>query len=98
MTAIPLPARVRPLGVTVTVVPAPGYSASEAQAAAEDAATTFLNPETWTIGATVIVGALEAAIVDTAAVDYISVTTAPASDVTIAADEVAGPGTITVSV
>ena len=86
------------VNVTVTVVPAPGYSASEAQAAAEDAATTFLNPETWTIGATVIVGALEAAIVDTAAVDYISVTTAPASDVTIAADEVAGPGTITVSV
>ena len=42
----------------MTVVPAPGYSASEAQAAAEDAATTFLNPETWTIGATVVVGAL----------------------------------------
>ena len=84
--------------VTVTVVPAPGYSAAEAQAAAEDAATTFLNPETWTIGETVVVGALEAAIVDTAAVDYISVTTDPASDVTLDEDEVAGPGTITVSV
>jgi uncharacterized phage protein gp47/JayE len=91
-------ATVVPVNVTMTVVPAPGYSAAEAQAAAEDAIRGFLNPETWPIGATVIVGALEAAIVDTAAVDYISVTTDPASDTTLDDDEVAGPGTITVSV
>lgn len=83
--------------VTVTVVPAPGYSAAQAQAAAEDAVAAFLNPETWTIGDDVIVGALEAAITDTAQVDYISVTTDPGSDVTLDADEVANAGTVTVS-
>jgi uncharacterized phage protein gp47/JayE len=91
-------AAVTTVNVTTTVVPAPGYSASEAQTATEDAIRTFLNPETWTIGDDVIVGALQAAITDTAAVDYISAMSAPSGTVTIAANAVAKYGTITVSV
>ncbi len=91
-------AAVTTVNVTTTVVPAPGYSASEAQTATEDAIRTFLNPETWTIGDDVIVGALQAAITDTAAVDYISALSAPSGTVTIAANAVAKYGTITVSV
>ena len=45
-----------------------------------------------------IVGALQAAITDTAAVDYISAMSAPSGTVTIAANAVAKYGTITVSV
>ena len=82
-------AAVTTVNVTTTVVPAPGYSASEAQTATEDAIRTFLNPETWTIGDDVIVGALQAAITDTAAVDYISAMSAPSGTVTIAANAVA---------
>ena len=84
--------------VTMTIHPAPGYTASEAQDAAEAAIAAHLDPQTWPIGDDVIVGALEAAVVDTAAVDYIASTTDPASDVTLAADEVPTPGTVTVSV
>lgn len=83
--------------VTMTVKAAPGYTVSEAQAAAVAAIDTFLNPESWPIGGDVIVGALEAAIVDTAAVDYIVSTTLPSTDVTLAADEVPTPGTVTIS-
>ena len=83
--------------VTLTVKAAPGYTVSEAQAAVEAAVTAFLNPESWPIGDDVIVGALEAAITDTAAVDYIVSTTLPASDTTLAADEVPTPGTVTIS-
>jgi len=91
-------AAVTTVNVTTTVVPAPGYSAAEAQTATEDAIRTFLNPETWTIGDDVIAGALQAAITDTAAVDYISAMSAPSGTVTIAANAVAKYGTITVSV
>ena len=91
-------AAVTTVNVTTTVAPAPGYSAGEAQTATEDAIRTFLNPETWTIGDDVIVGALQAAITDTAAVDYISAMSAPSGTVTIAANAVAKYGTITVSV
>ena len=91
-------AAVTTVNVTTTVVSAPGYSAAEAQAAAEDAIRGFLNPETWPIGDDVIVGALQAAITDTAAVDYISAMSAPSGTVTIAANAVAKYGTITVSV
>ena len=91
-------AAVTTVNVTTTVVPAPGYSAGEAQTATEDAIRTFLNPETWTIGDDVIVGALQAAITDTPAVDYISAMSAPSGTVTIAANAVAKYGTITVSV
>jgi len=83
--------------VTMTVKAAPGYTVSEAQAAAEAAIDAFLDPESWSIGGDVIVGALEAAIVDTAAVDYIVSTTLPSADVTLAADEVPTPGTVTIS-
>lgn len=85
--------------VTCTVAPAPGYSAPEAQAAAEDAIRAFLNPETWPIGDDILVGALQAAITDTPQVDYIvspgSMT--PSTDVTIAPNAVANAGTLTVS-
>ena len=84
--------------VTMTVKAAPGYTAAEAQAAAESAVAAFLDPQTWPIGDDVIVGALEAAITDTAAVDYIVSTTLPSADVTLAADEVPQPGTVTLSV
>ena len=90
-------AAVTTVTVTTTIAPAPGYSAAEAQAAAGDAVRAFLNPETWTIGEDVIVGALQAAITDTPAVDYIVSMSAPATTTTIAADAVAQYGTITVS-
>ena len=90
-------AAVTTVTVTTTIAPAPGYSAAEAQAAAGDAVRAFLNPETWTIGEDVIVGALQAAITDTPAVDYIVSMSAPSGTTTIAADAVAQYGTITVS-
>lgn len=86
------------VAVTTTVKSMPGYTAGEAQTAAEDAIRAFLNPETWTIGDDVIVGALQAAITDTAQVDYIVSMSAPSGTTTIAADAVATAGTITVSV
>ena len=50
-------AAVTTVNVTTTSCPAPGYSAAEAQTATADAIRGFLNPETWTIGDDVIVGA-----------------------------------------
>ena len=91
-------AAVTTVNVTTTVAAAPGYSSAEAQAAAEDAIRGFLNPETWTVGDDVIVGALQAAITDTPAVDYIVSMSAPSGTTTIAANAVAKYGTITVSV
>ena len=91
-------AAVTTVNVTTTIAAAPGYSAAEAQAAAEDAIRGFLNPETWPIGDDVIVGALQAAITDTEAVDYIVSMSAPSGTTTIASNAVAKYGTITVSV
>lgn len=91
-------AAVTTVNVTTTIAPAPGYSNAEAQAAAEDAIRGFLNPETWTVGEDVIVGALQAAITDTPAVDYIVSMSAPSGTTTIAANAVAKYGTLTVSV
>lgn len=84
--------------VTTTVKAAAGYSSAEVQAAATAAIQGFLNPETWPIGDDVIVGALQAAITDTPAVDYIVSMSAPSGTTTIAANAVANDGTITVSV
>lgn len=91
-------AAVTTVNVTTTIAPAPGYSNAEAQAAAEDAIRGFLNPETWTVGDDVLVGALQAAITDTPAVDYIVSMSAPSGTTTIAANAVAKYGTLTVSV
>ncbi len=91
-------ATVTTVTVTTTIAPAPGYSNAEAQAAAEDAIRGFLNPETWTVGDDVLVGALQAAITDTPAVDYIVSMSAPSGTTTIAANAVAKYGTLTVSV
>lgn len=91
-------AAVTTVNVTTTIAPAPGYSNAEAQAAAEDAIRGFLNPETWTVGDDVLVGALQAAITDTPAVDYIVSMSAPSGTTTIAADAVAKYGTLAVSV
>ena len=91
-------AAVTTVNVTTTIAAAPGYSAAEAQAAAADAIRGFLNPETWPIGDDVIVGALQAAITDTEAVDYIVSMSAPSGTTTIASNAVAKYGTITVSV
>jgi len=91
-------AAVTTVNVTTTIAAAPGYSAAEAQAAAEDAIRAFLNPETWPVGDDVLVGALQAAITDTTAVDYIVSMSAPSGTTTIAANAVASAGTLTVSV
>jgi len=91
-------AAVTTVNVTTTIAPAPGYSNAEAKAAAEDAIRGFLNPETWTVGDDVLVGALQAAITDTPAVDYIVSMSAPSGTTTIAANAVAKYGTLTVSV
>lgn len=91
-------AAVTTVSVTTTVKAMAGYSAVEVQAAAEDAIRGFLNPETWPVGDDVLVGALQAAITDTPAVDYIVSMSAPSGTTTIAANAVAKYGTITVSV
>ena len=91
-------ATVVPVNVTCTVKSMTGYTAGDAQAAAEDAIAAFLNPETWPVGDDVIVGALQAAITDTDAVDYIDSMSAPSGTTTLDADEVPTPGTVTVSV
>jgi len=91
-------AAVTTVNVTTTIAPAPGYSNAEAQTAAEDAIRAFLNPETWPVGDDVLVGALQAAITDTTAVDYIVSMSAPSGTTTIAANAVASAGTLTVSV
>ncbi len=91
-------ATVVPVNVTCTVKSMTGYTAGDAQAAAEAAIAAFLNPETWPVGDDVIVGALQAAITDTDAVDYIDSMSAPSGTTTLDADEVPTPGTVTVSV
>ncbi|MEZ5119654.1 MAG: baseplate J/gp47 family protein [Candidatus Nanopelagicales bacterium] len=84
--------------VTCTVKAMTGYTAAEAQAAAEDAIAAFLDPQTWTIGDDVVVGELQARIIDTEAVDYIDSMTDPSGTTTLDEDEVPQPGTVTVSV
>ena len=76
------------------VVP-PGLAPAEARWAAD--AIRALNPGRGRSATTVIVGALEAAITDTEAVDYVSVTAARHHD-DLAPNAVAKYGTITVSV
>lgn len=86
------------VNVTATVAARPGYDAAEVQAAAVDAVRAYLSPEVWTFGQDVATGAIEAAMVDTAAVDYVVSLTAPAADVTIPANGAPIAGTVTVSV
>jgi len=86
------------VNVTTTVKAAPGYTASEVQAATGQAVATFLAAETWPIGDDVIRNQLQAAIIDIPQVDYIVAMSAPSGDTTIAANAVAKPGTVTVSV
>ena len=84
--------------VTATVSPAPGYAAAEVQAQAVAAVQAFLDPQTWPFGRDVATGAIEAAMVDQPAVDYVVSLTLPAADVTIPADGAPIYGTISVSV
>lgn len=86
------------VNVTTTVKVAGGYSATEVRADVEAALQAYLNPETWTIGDDVIVGALSAVMSDLPGVEYVDSISAPSGTVTIAANAVPVAGTLTVSV
>ena len=86
------------ISVTVTAAAEPGQVAASVQAGIEDALRAYLSPQTWTFGATVRHTSLIALVAAVPGVDYVASLTLPAADVTLAADQVAYPGTLTVTV
>lgn len=86
------------VSVTLTAAAEPGQVAASVQAGIEDALRAYLNPQTWTFGETVRHTSLIALVAAVPGVDYVGSLTLPAADVTLAADQVAYPGTLTVTV
>ena len=86
------------ISVTVTAAAEPGQVAATVKAAIEDALRSYLDPQTWTFGETVRHTSLIALIAAVPGVDYVGSLTLPAGDVTLAADQVAYPGVLTVTV
>lgn len=91
-------AAVTTVNVTVTVKQQPNTVAAAVQADVETAIKEYLNPETWTYGATVRTTSLSTVIDNVASVDYVSSLSAPAADVTLNANGLAKYGTLTVTV
>lgn len=84
--------------VTVTVHGEPGWLPADVQASVQAAVEAYVNPQTWVPGTTLRTSSLSTVIDNAPGVDYVSALSAPASDVTMAADQVAQFGAITVSV
>lgn len=84
--------------VTAGLVALTGYTTTDVQAAVEAALTTYLAPETWTFGDTVRLTSVTALLAGVEGVDYVSTVTLPAADTTLDANQLASPGTLTISV
>lgn len=86
------------VSVTLTAAAEPGQVTASVKAGIEDALRAYLSPQTWTFGETVRHTSLIALVAAVPGVDYVGSLTLPAADVTLAADQVAYPGTLTVTV
>ena len=86
------------VAVTCTVHPLAGWSSDDVRSAVEAAISAYLAPETWVFGETVRTTTLTTVIAAADGVDYVTTLAAPAADVTLAADELAVAGTLTVTV
>lgn len=86
------------VSVTLTAAAEPGQVAASVQAGIEDALRAYLSPQTWPFGVTVRHTSLIALVAAVPGVDYVASLTLPAADVTLAADQVAYPGVLTVTV
>jgi len=91
-------ASLQSVSVTCEAVAKPGETTSVVQAAIVAALRTYLDPQTWDFGATVRHTSLIALVAAVDGVDYVASLTLPAADVTLAADQVTYPGTMTVTV
>lgn len=86
------------VAVTVTVEALPNTDTVTVKAAVEAALKEYLNPETWVFGETVRTTSLTTLIENITGVDYVDTLAAPASNVTLTANQVAKYGTLTVTV
>ena len=86
------------VSVTLTAAAEPGQVTASVKAGIEDALRAYLNPQTWPFGETVRHTSLIALVAAVPGVDYVASLTLPAADVTLAADQVAYPGVLTVTV
>lgn len=86
------------VNVEVDVVAISGVETATVQASVQAAITAWLRPETWEFGETVRTTSLTALVAGVDGVDYVDSLTAPATDVTLTANQLADLGTLTVSV
>lgn len=91
-------ASLRSVDVTVAVKARPGESATAVRESVQAALRAYLDPQKWAFGATVRPTSLTVLCAAVGGVDYVSSLTVPAADVTLAANEVAAAGTLSVSV
>lgn len=84
--------------IELTVQALPGYSITDVSTAVQAALRSYFDPSTWPWGRDIMRTEIIDVAADVAGVDYVDTVTTPTDDVTIAVDELALAGTITVSV
>ena len=92
------PATVVSQAITLTVHALPGYSTTAVRDDITAALAAWCSPVVWPWGRDIMVTEIVDTAADVAGVDYVDAVATPAGTVTIAADELATAGTITVTV
>lgn len=92
------PATIVTQALALTVQALPGYSTTTVRDDVTAALQAWMTPDAWTWGRDIIVNEIIDIAADVAGVDYVDTVTTPATDVTIAADELAQYGAITITV
>ena len=98
VTVAVVDASLETVAVTATVAALADTDTATVKAAVEAALTAYLDPEVWEFGDTVRTTSLTALIAGVEGVDYVDSLDAPATDVTLTADQVADCGTLTITV
>lgn len=84
--------------VELTVQALPGYNTDAVRDAVAAAISSWMTPDEWTWGRDILPNEIIDIAADVPGVDFVSTVTTPSSTVTIADDELAAAGTITVTV
>jgi len=91
-------ASIKTQNVSLTVHALPGYVTADVSDAVKAAISAWMSPTSWTWGRDIMPTEITDIAADVAGVDYVTSVTTPASTVTVAANELAQAGTITVTV
>lgn len=92
------PATIVTQAITLTAHALPGYSTTAVRDAIAAALTAWCSPDVWPWGRDIMATEIIDVAADVTGVDYVDAVAVPAGTVTIAADELAMAGTLTISV